>query len=173
MARAREANGRGKRPPSSPEHAYTPQASVLSLFLVSMSQLPFAWTKMAANANANEMPNIAAHNEQARQIDDDDPNMVQWRGNLVPEKEAKALRHVFDNLQDHFGHHHQWPDPRVSSTTKALLIPAMVRSGMAIWTFPLPTTSTVTTAALNTLVWTSVLISHPNSNSCISTANRC
>jgi len=32
---------------------------------------------MAANANA--MPNIAAQNEQARQIDDDDPNiMVQW-----------------------------------------------------------------------------------------------
>eukprot|EP00984_Skeletonema_dohrnii_P017305 scaffold7862_cov94-Skeletonema_dohrnii-CCMP3373.AAC.2 len=38
-------------------------------------------------------------------------NMVQWRGNLVPEKEAKALRHVFDDLQDHFGH--QQPDPHV------------------------------------------------------------
>lgn len=31
-------------------------------------------------------------------------NMVQWRGNLVPEKEAKALQHVFDDLHDHFGH---------------------------------------------------------------------
>ena len=39
------------------------------------------------------------------------PTMVQWRGNSVPEKEAKALRHVFDNLQDHFGH--QRPDPRI------------------------------------------------------------
>jgi len=37
--------------------------------------------------------------------------MVVWRGNSVPEKEAKALRHVFDNLQDHFGH--QRPDPRI------------------------------------------------------------
>uniref|UniRef100_A0A7S2PW34 Uncharacterized protein n=1 Tax=Skeletonema marinoi TaxID=267567 RepID=A0A7S2PW34_9STRA len=67
--------------------------------------------KMAANeANVNQ--NIAAQNEQAGQIDvDEDPNMVQWRGNLVTEKEAKALRHVFDNLQDHFGH--QRPDPRI------------------------------------------------------------
>mmetsp|Transcript_30806 Transcript_30806/g.52662 ORF Transcript_30806/g.52662 Transcript_30806/m.52662 type:complete len:297 (-) Transcript_30806:93-983(-) len=38
-------------------------------------------------------------------------NMVHWRGNLVAEKEAKALRHVFDDLQDHFGH--QRPDPNV------------------------------------------------------------
>eukprot|EP00986_Skeletonema_menzelii_P000102 scaffold16_cov147-Skeletonema_menzelii.AAC.1 len=38
--------------------------------------------------------------------------LVQWRGNVVSEeKEAKALRHVFDDLQDHFGH--QRPDPRV------------------------------------------------------------
>ena len=29
-------------------------------------------------------------------------NMVQWRGNVVPEKEAKALKHVFDDLQDFF-----------------------------------------------------------------------
>eukprot|EP00985_Skeletonema_marinoi_P014640 scaffold7457_cov73-Skeletonema_marinoi.AAC.2 len=62
---------------------------------------------MAANVNQN----IAAQNKQARRIDDEDSNMVQWRGNLVPEKEAKALRHVFDNLQDHFGH--QRSDPRV------------------------------------------------------------
>jgi hypothetical protein len=38
-------------------------------------------------------------------------NMVHWRGNLVAEKEAKALRHVFDDLQDHFGL--QQPDPHV------------------------------------------------------------
>jgi hypothetical protein len=37
--------------------------------------------------------------------------MMLWRGNLVPEKEAKGLRHVFDELQDHFGH--QRPDPRI------------------------------------------------------------
>lgn len=37
--------------------------------------------------------------------------MVLWRGNQVTEREAKALRHVFDNLQDHFGH--QRPDPRI------------------------------------------------------------
>ena len=41
--------------------------------------------------------------------------MVRWRGNLVSEKEAKALCHVFDNLQDHFGH--QRPDPRIRVTT--------------------------------------------------------
>ena len=42
-------------------------------------------------------------------------NMVHWRGNLVAEKEAKALRHVFDDLQDHFGH--QRPDPRITFNT--------------------------------------------------------
>ena len=36
---------------------------------------------------------------------------LKWRGNWVPEGEAKALRHVFDHLQDHFGH--QRPDPMV------------------------------------------------------------
>jgi hypothetical protein len=62
---------------------------------------------------ADRVPNIA----DQRQDDDDDSsigstnNMVQWRGNIVPEKEAKALRHVFDNLQDHFGH--QRADPNV------------------------------------------------------------
>jgi len=48
-------------------------------------------------------------------------DMVRWRGNLVPEKEAKALRHVFDNLQDHFGH--QRPDPRVRFFNKDLTHP--------------------------------------------------
>ena len=38
-----------------------------------------------------------------------DGKMVKWRGNIVPEKKAKALKHVFDDLQDHFGH--QRPDP--------------------------------------------------------------
>eukprot|EP00984_Skeletonema_dohrnii_P002034 scaffold682_cov105-Skeletonema_dohrnii-CCMP3373.AAC.4 len=70
----------------------------------------------------NAMPNIAARNEQAGQIDvDEDPNMVQWRGNLVSEKEAKALRHVYDNLQDHFGH--QRPDPRVRFNHESLAHP--------------------------------------------------
>ena len=64
--------------------------------------------------------NMAAHEEQAEEpeeqlADEEDFSsnikMVQWRGNLVPQKEAKALRHLFDDLQDHFGH--QRPDPRV------------------------------------------------------------
>ena len=37
--------------------------------------------------------------------------MAQWRGNLVTEKEAKALCHVFDNLLDYFGQ--QRSDPQV------------------------------------------------------------
>lgn len=40
-----------------------------------------------------------------------DSSMVQWKDNLVPEKEAKGLRHVFYDLQDHFGH--QRPDPMI------------------------------------------------------------
>eukprot|EP00985_Skeletonema_marinoi_P003404 scaffold1458_cov78-Skeletonema_marinoi.AAC.1 len=66
-----------------------------------------------------------ARNEQAAQRGKKDeyfveassgnPNMVEWRGNLVGEKEAKALRHVFDDLQDHFGH--QRPDPRITFNT--------------------------------------------------------
>jgi hypothetical protein len=47
--------------------------------------------------------------------------MVQWRGNLVPEKEAKALRHVFDELQDHFGH--QRADPHVKFNVASLAHP--------------------------------------------------
>ena len=39
----------------------------------------------------------------------------------MSEKEAKALRHVFDNLQDHFGH--QRPDPRVRFSSKDLTHP--------------------------------------------------
>lgn len=70
--------------------------------------------------NFIQIPNIAAHDEQEEHAQMQRENngfaphpvdMVRWRGNLVPEKEAKALRHVFDNLQDHFGH--QRPDPRV------------------------------------------------------------
>ncbi|KAL7493833.1 hypothetical protein ACHAWT_003077, partial [Skeletonema menzelii] len=29
--------------------------------------------------------------------------MVRWRGHLVSEKEAKILKHVFDDMRDHFG----------------------------------------------------------------------
>jgi hypothetical protein len=50
-----------------------------------------------------------------------DADMVKWRGNLVPEKEAKALRHVFDDLKDHFGH--QRPDPRVRVNVARLTYP--------------------------------------------------
>jgi hypothetical protein len=30
-------------------------------------------------------------------------SMVRWRGHLVTEKEAKILKHVFDEMKDHFG----------------------------------------------------------------------
>ncbi len=30
-------------------------------------------------------------------------SMVRWRGHLVSEKEAKILKHVFDDMKDHFG----------------------------------------------------------------------
>eukprot|EP00984_Skeletonema_dohrnii_P006444 scaffold2302_cov153-Skeletonema_dohrnii-CCMP3373.AAC.1 len=74
---------------------------------------------MEANINA---PNIANHIDidqaaQAQREDEEsaasstNSNMVKWRGNEVSKKEAKALRHVFDNLQDHFGH--EGPDPRI------------------------------------------------------------
>eukprot|EP00985_Skeletonema_marinoi_P002252 scaffold913_cov76-Skeletonema_marinoi.AAC.1 len=78
-----------------------------------------------ANNDASVVPSVAGHNEQAAQRDNKDeyfveassgnPNMVKWRGNLVGEKEAKALRHVFDDLQDQFGH--QRPDPRITFNT--------------------------------------------------------
>mmetsp|Transcript_14618 Transcript_14618/g.22529 ORF Transcript_14618/g.22529 Transcript_14618/m.22529 type:complete len:332 (-) Transcript_14618:39-1034(-) len=42
--------------------------------------------------------------------------MVQWRGNYVSEREAKALRHVFDDMKDHFGHHRSDPDVSVILT---------------------------------------------------------
>jgi hypothetical protein len=66
----------------------------------------------------NHVPN----EEEAAAADEEEhstnTNMVQWRGNLVPEKEAKALRHVFDNLQDHFGH--QRADPHVNFNIMSL-----------------------------------------------------
>ena len=56
------------------------------------------------------------HQNQNQEEDEEDHSigslrMMQWRGNWVVEEEAMALRHVFDNLQDCFGHHR--PDPRV------------------------------------------------------------
>jgi len=67
-------------------------------------------TEENMGSGANDMPNIYGQNGDG---DDEgsSTNMVQWRGNLVAEKEAKALKHVFDDLQDHFGH--QRPDPNV------------------------------------------------------------
>eukprot|EP00573_Skeletonema_grethae_P010589 CAMPEP_0201703654 /NCGR_PEP_ID=MMETSP0578-20130828/40267_1 /ASSEMBLY_ACC=CAM_ASM_000663 /TAXON_ID=267565 /ORGANISM="Skeletonema grethea, Strain CCMP 1804" /LENGTH=276 /DNA_ID=CAMNT_0048191481 /DNA_START=75 /DNA_END=905 /DNA_ORIENTATION=- len=44
--------------------------------------------------------------------------MVKWRGNFVPKEEAKALRHVFDELKDHFGH--QKADPMVRVNVASL-----------------------------------------------------
>jgi len=65
------------------------------------------------------LPNIADRSGPVTQRDDEESmvssanirNMVLWRGNLVPEKEAKALHHIFDMRQDHFGH--QKADPRI------------------------------------------------------------
>jgi len=53
----------------------------------------------------------AAADDEEQSSGSGSSRMLKWRGNWVPEEEAKALRHVFDNLQDHFGH--QRPDPRV------------------------------------------------------------
>jgi len=81
------------------------------------------FVSMMANNDAFVAPNMA-RNEQAAQRGNEESvassadsniNMVEWRGNLVGEKEAKALRHVFDDLQDHFGH--QRPDPRITFNT--------------------------------------------------------
>lgn len=36
--------------------------------------------------------------------------MEMWRGELVPEKTAQALRHVFDDLKDHFGQGRSYPN---------------------------------------------------------------
>lgn len=58
------------------------------------------------SANADVIPG-----DDEETMASSDANMVKWRGNLVPEKQAKALRHVFDELKDHFGY--QRPDPRV------------------------------------------------------------
>lgn len=87
---------------------------------------------MGSVAEADVIPNIAADHQQpqlqqeqrgdedeaeAREREDhghgshSSQELVEWRGNFVPKKEAKGLRHVFDELQDHFGH--QRPDPNV------------------------------------------------------------
>lgn len=44
--------------------------------------------------------------------------MEMWRGELVPEKTALALRHVFDDLKDHFGEGRSYPN--VSCSIKGL-----------------------------------------------------
>ena len=59
------------------------------------------------NSGCNE----ATHAEKSLSSSSCESTMVQWRGNLVTEKEAEALRHVFDDLQDYFGQ--QRPDPQV------------------------------------------------------------
>jgi hypothetical protein len=52
---------------------------------------------------------LAAHRER---------RIVLWRGNYVTEREAKALRHVFDDMKDHFGHNR--PDPNVRVNLRGL-----------------------------------------------------
>jgi hypothetical protein len=58
--------------------------------------------------------------------------MVLWRGNYVPEREAKALCHVFDDMKDHFGHHR--PDPNVRVNLRGLTLTNCGRGGRgATW----------------------------------------
>lgn len=71
------------------------------------------------------------HNEVT--ITSNSSSMVQWRGNMVHEKEAKALRHVFDNLQDHFAH--QRPDPSVRFSASRLVHTNDVWSGELNFTY--------------------------------------
>ena len=59
---------------------------------------------------ANEAADLIPRDEE----DEGDTKMVEWRGNSVPEKKAKALIHVFDELKDHFGHQNSDPMLRVS-----------------------------------------------------------
>lgn len=76
---------------------------VPSTNIASQKELQIQKEKQSGDENSGVAPNFKPI------------SMVRWRGNLVSEKEAKALCHVFDNLQDHFGH--QRPDPRISVTT--------------------------------------------------------
>lgn len=61
--------------------------------------------------------NIPNHNREEPQQEgvvveeEHSTRLFQWRGNWVLKEEVIALRHVFDNLQDYFGH--QRADPRV------------------------------------------------------------
>ena len=61
--------------------------------------------------------NIPNHNnEEPQQVEDEveeehSKRLFVWRGNWVLKEEAIALHHVFDNLQEYFGH--QRADPRV------------------------------------------------------------
>jgi hypothetical protein len=63
-------------------------------------------------SDAYGLPNIEDQKDNDESLNSNGSiKMVQWRGHLVTEKEAKALSHVFDDLQDHFGH--QRPDPNL------------------------------------------------------------
>jgi hypothetical protein len=89
-----------------------------------LSNLSSYHPKKKARHEVNVVREIAHDNEQpAAQRDDEETvsaasTMTKWRGNTVPKKEAKALRHVFDDLQDHFGY--QRVDPRVRFNNTSL-----------------------------------------------------
>ena len=75
------------------------------------------WWQVAASISMNDYI-IPSHNRIPLPQEEDEEEQrssgssyLKWRGNWVSEEEAKALRHVFDHLQDHFGH--QRPDPMV------------------------------------------------------------
>jgi hypothetical protein len=44
-----------------------------------------------------------ANDEEASSNNPEEPSMVKWRGHYVSEREAKILKHVFDEMKDHFG----------------------------------------------------------------------
>ena len=72
---------------------------------------------MADEAEDNAVPK----DDEESAASNADNNMVRWRGNLVPKEEAKALRHVFDELKDHFGHN--MPDPKMRVNVVSLAHP--------------------------------------------------
>ena len=45
----------------------------------------------------------ASNEEVSAPANPEQPTMVKWRGHMVTEKESRILKHVFDEMKDHFG----------------------------------------------------------------------
>eukprot|EP00986_Skeletonema_menzelii_P010429 scaffold5069_cov126-Skeletonema_menzelii.AAC.9 len=74
-----------------------------------------------ADEEGTETETNAVPDDEVSAASNADKDMVRWRGNLVPKKEAKALRHVFDELKDHLGHNK--PDPKMWVNVASLTHP--------------------------------------------------